>query len=69
MILKYEDGLAVDVLEVKRLVLMDFSLGVVGGIGSSNLRNGGPVSHTEALSSLTEIGRVPMSAGLWAVGM
>ena len=40
-----------------------------GGLGSSNLRNGGPVSHTEALSSLTEIGRVPMSAGLWAVGM
>ena len=61
--------MADDVLDVNKLVLRDFSLGVVGGLGSSSLRNGGPVSHTEALSSLTEIGRVPISAGLCAVGM
>ena len=67
--MKYEDGLALNVLDVKRLVFEDFPLGVDGGLGSSNLRNGGPVSHTEALSSLTEIGRVPISAGLWSVGM
>ena len=69
LVMKYEDGLAVNDLAVRRLVLRDYSLGVVGGLGSSSLRNGGPMSHTEASSSLTEIGRVPMSAGLCAVGM
>ena len=69
LVMKYEDGLALNVLDENKLVLRDFSLGVDGGLGFSNLRNGGLVSHTEALSSLTEIGRVPMSAGLWAVGM
>ena len=70
---KYEEGGAayVDwaVTSDFRLVLRGFFFGVVGGFGSSDLRNRGPVSHSEALSSLSEIGRVPMSAGLMAVGM
>ena len=39
-----------------------------GGLGSSRRRNDGPVSQSEASSFSTEIGRVPMSAGLWSVG-
>ena len=57
------------VTEDFKFVLLVSFLGVDGGFGSSDFRNGGPVSHGEALSSLTDIGRVPMSAGLWAVGI
>ena len=70
---KYAEGGAVYMGSVVtddfKFVLLVLFLGVDGGFGSSNLRNGGPVSHGEALSSLTDIGRVPISAGLWAVGM
>ena len=52
-----------------KVVLLVPFLGVEGGFGSSDFRNGGPVSHGESLSSFTDIGRVPISAGLWAVGI
>ena len=52
-----------------KVVLLVSFLGVAGGFGAPDFRNGGPVSHGEASSYLTDIGRVPMSAGLWAVGI
>ena len=52
-----------------KVVLLVPFLGVGGGFGSSDFRNGGPVSHGESLSCFMDIGRVPISAGLWAVGI
>ena len=44
-------------------------VGSSGGVGSFCFRKAGPVSHVEACISLTEIGRVPRSAGLISVWM
>ena len=43
--------------------------GVDGGFGSSSRRKAGPDSQQEACNSDTDIGRVPISAGLSLVGM
>ena len=52
---KYVEGWAVYVGSVVtedfKFVLLASFLGVDGGFGSSEFRNGGPVSHGEALSS------------------
>ena len=54
---------------MNKLVDGDLVGGLGGGLGSSNLRKGGPVSQQEACRSLTDIGRVPISAGLYSVAM
>ena len=58
-----------ELVAVNKLVLWDSSLGVFEDLGCPDLRNERPVSHIDALRSLTEIGRVPMLDGLCAVGM
>ena len=54
---------------MNKLVDGDLVGGLGGGLGSSSLRKGGPVSQQEACRSLTDIGRVPISAGLYSVAM
>ena len=67
---KYEEGWAsyrgscIDVNSVELSVG-----GVAGGVGSSNRRKACPDSQLEACNSDTDMGRVPISAGLSLVGM
>ena len=48
---------------------VSFSAMLVGAMGSSCFRNSGPVSHLDFNKSATEIGLVPISAGLYLVAI